>query len=101
MTIPGAVSATYDPPVLTETTCYRRRVNSCSISAVSNVVTITVNPTPTPTATVNTPVICSNVTTDIDLTSDVPGTISLIVLRLLQESVVMDPVLGVQLIRHW
>lgn len=41
-TIAGATGATYNPGTLTQTTCFRRRVNSCNISAVSNTVTITI-----------------------------------------------------------
>ncbi|MEX1003527.1 MAG: gliding motility-associated C-terminal domain-containing protein [Crocinitomicaceae bacterium] len=51
-TISGATGLTYDPPVLTQTTCYRRvATNSCDgVPVYSNAVTITVNPLPTPNA---------------------------------------------------
>ncbi len=41
--IPGAVSKDYDPPVITATTYYRRRVMhlACEVPNISNVVTIT------------------------------------------------------------
>ncbi|MCU0417854.1 MAG: hypothetical protein MUE33_11795, partial [Cytophagaceae bacterium] len=46
--ISGATLATYDPPVLTSTTCYRRKVVdlNCFREAYSNTITITVNSTP-------------------------------------------------------
>lgn len=45
--ISGATGTTYDPPSLTTTTLYRRKVtNSCGTSVTSSV-TITVNPNPT------------------------------------------------------
>jgi gliding motility-associated-like protein len=45
--IPGATGVTYDPPVLTTTTLYRRKVtNTCGTSVTSSV-TVTVNPNPT------------------------------------------------------
>jgi hypothetical protein len=46
--ISGATTTTYDPPVLTQTTCYRRKVIdlNCFREDYSNIVTITVSPTP-------------------------------------------------------
>jgi len=49
-TISGATSASYDPPPITETTQYRRKVRPAGSSsqwAISNTVTKTVNPVPT------------------------------------------------------
>ena len=60
--IPGATSLTYDPPVLTLTTAYRRAVYatfngvqcpSGIASATSNVVTITVDAASVPTVSFN------------------------------------------------
>jgi len=72
--IPGATSASYNPPVLSETRCYRRRVNSCTVTAVSNTITVTVNPTPTVIATPSITTICSGQPANVALTSPVPGT---------------------------
>ncbi|MEM6877639.1 MAG: GEVED domain-containing protein, partial [Bacteroidota bacterium] len=58
--IPGAEGATYDPGVLTETTCFIRcsRVPGCDLYlGESNVVTITVNPNPD--VSVNSVTICA------------------------------------------
>ncbi|MFN8416249.1 MAG: hypothetical protein U0U66_07955 [Cytophagaceae bacterium] len=46
--ISGATLVSYDPPVLTQTTCYRRKVVdlNCFREDFSNIVTITVSPTP-------------------------------------------------------
>jgi hypothetical protein len=52
-TIAGETGLTYDPPALTQTTCYRRVAsNSCNggTPVYSNSVTITVSPPPTPDA---------------------------------------------------
>lgn len=45
-TIPGATVADYQPPVLTQSTYYRRRTSSGSCSSHSSSVLITVNPRP-------------------------------------------------------
>lgn len=52
-TIAGETGLTYDPPALTQTTCYRRVAsNSCNggTPVYSNTITITVSPLPTPDA---------------------------------------------------
>lgn len=52
-TISGETGLTYDPPTLTQTTCYRRVAsNTCNggTPVYSNEITITVNPLPTPDA---------------------------------------------------
>lgn len=72
-TVAGATGASYDPPALTTTTCYRRRNNSCSVSAVSNTITITVLPISNPVATNATQTICSGSQTNIAISSNVPG----------------------------
>jgi subtilisin-like proprotein convertase family protein len=45
--IPGATGATYDPPTLTSTTLYRRKVTNTCGTSVTSTITITVNPNPT------------------------------------------------------
>ncbi|MCW5912410.1 MAG: gliding motility-associated C-terminal domain-containing protein [Cyclobacteriaceae bacterium] len=61
-TIPGQTGATYDPPVLTQTT-YFRRVNTSGVcvplSAFSNVIVMTVEPTINPGAIAGAQTICS------------------------------------------
>lgn len=70
--IPGAVAATYQPPILTQTTWYRRATNSlpCPFT-VSNPVQITVNQIPV--VTPATKSICSWESVNFPITSNVPG----------------------------
>lgn len=79
--IPGATSATYNPPAgLTTTRTYQVQVNptgtpDCGAATwANNCITVTVKPLPTATATNNAATICNNDATDIDLTSNVTGT---------------------------
>ncbi|MEJ8800594.1 Ig-like domain-containing protein [Pontibacter sp. H249] len=44
--ISGASESDFSPPALTQTTWFRRKVNTSGCDAISNVVQITVNPTP-------------------------------------------------------
>ncbi|MCX6274565.1 MAG: hypothetical protein NTV09_05115, partial [Bacteroidetes bacterium] len=58
--IPGATGLSYDPGVVTQTTCFRRcsRNSGCtSYTGESNIITITVNPVPTVQCS-STPAIC-------------------------------------------
>jgi gliding motility-associated-like protein len=59
--IAGATSATFDPPVLAQTTYYRRFITSgtCA-SLVSNIVSVTVNPLPEIDAIIAEPFVCEN-----------------------------------------
>lgn len=45
----GIVTINYTPPPVVNTTYYRRKVTSISLTHISNIVTITVDPPPTPT----------------------------------------------------
>ncbi len=56
--IPGASLQDYQPPALTITTFYRRRVITPQCSVTSPAITITVNPTPSGSITVAAPFIC-------------------------------------------
>ncbi len=56
--IGGATAQDYQPPVLSNTTYYRRIVNTPQCSATSNAVTITVNPTPAGSIIPAAPFIC-------------------------------------------
>lgn len=74
--IAGATGASYNPPALTQTTCFRRRVNACGgASQVSNTVTITVHPVPTVSVSPSISTICSGEATNVTLTGTVGGTI--------------------------
>ena len=57
--VPGATSATFDPPAITSTTYYRRKVFSgtCAVQT-SNTVEIRINPLPTGTFTVSKSPVC-------------------------------------------
>ncbi|MBL1179962.1 MAG: PKD domain-containing protein [Bacteroidetes bacterium] len=72
--IVGATNTTYTTPALFANTCYRVAVTACGTTVYSNMVCITVNPIPVATATPANQTICSGQTTNIALTSNVPGT---------------------------
>lgn len=75
--INGATQSTYDPPILSTTTYFKRKaisvLNGVSCSSYSNCVSVTVNPTPTVIAASNSPV-CETAT--ISLTASGTGGIS-------------------------
>ena len=79
--IPGATSASYNPPSgLTTTRSYQVQVNptgtpDCGGATwANNCITVTVNPQPVATATNSAPSICNNTATNITLASSIGGT---------------------------
>ena len=60
--ITGATSANYNPPVISQTTYYRRVVVSGGCSATSNFLTVTINPAVSPGPILGTAAVCHNAT---------------------------------------
>ena len=68
--IPFATSATYDPPIISQTTCFKREVRSANcINILSNPVTITVIPASTAPSSINSTqtVLCGAGTIDLNV----------------------------------
>lgn len=59
-TISGAVWSTYNPPTLTSTKEYRRKVQSCGQTKYSNTITVTVRPSLTAGSIGNAQTVCNN-----------------------------------------
>lgn len=69
--IAGATLQDYQPPILTVTTFYRRRVITPQCSVTSPAITVTVNPTPVATIAVNVPFICAEDAGSVSFTATV------------------------------
>ncbi|WP_424964138.1 RHS repeat-associated core domain-containing protein [Ekhidna sp.] len=63
--ISGATGSSYNPPALTSTKEYRRRVQSCGESKYSNTITVTVQPSLNPGSIANAQTICNGGDPDI------------------------------------
>lgn len=74
--IPGATGATYDPPLLTITTYYRRTITSgsCTVPLVSASIGFTITPVPaTPVPTASVANICAGLTATLSVASPQAG----------------------------